>query len=141
MTSEKLPAKSISRDIATTIEPGGGLVARGLAAIRSKKSLQPIDKTNQEELFESAVAAGKRKETSQAIRLELLAANQGHARSQEFLGALYSLCPEDSILDYVSSYKWYQLASEYIGGTNHSIKKMMPKNSSISAKLILTAKA
>jgi hypothetical protein len=118
-SDDNLPAKSKSGDIATTIERGGGLVARGLAAIRTKKSLQPIDKTNPEELFADAVAAGKRKETAQAIRLALLAANQGHARSQEFLGALYSLCPEDSIRDYVSSYKWYQLSSEYIKGTDY----------------------
>ena len=118
-SDDNLPAKSKSRDVATATERGGGLVARGLAAIRSKKSLQPIDKTNPEELFADAVAAGKRKETAQAIRLALLAANQGHARSQEFLGALYSLCPEDSIRDYVSSYKWYQLSSEYVKGTDY----------------------
>ena len=114
-TNDHLPAKSTSRDVATT-EQSGGLLARGLAAIRSKK---PIDKTDPEELFADAVAAGKRKETAEAIRLALLAANQGHARSQEFLGALYSLCPEDSIRDYVLAYKWYHLASEHLVGTDY----------------------
>ncbi len=116
---DNLPAKSKSQDVATTPERGGGLVARGLVAIRSKKSLQPTDKTNPEELFADAVAAGKRKETAEAIRLALLAANQGHARSQEFLGAMYSLCAENNIRDYVSSYKWYQIASEHLVGTDY----------------------
>jgi TPR repeat protein len=105
--------------VVTTTEQGGGLVARGLAAIRSKKSPQPFDKTDPEELFADAVAAGKRKQTAEAIRLATAAANQGHARSQEFLGALYSLCPEDSIRDYVLAYKWYHLASEHLPGTDY----------------------
>jgi hypothetical protein len=83
--NENLPAKSASRDVAATTEQSGGLVTRGLAAIRSEKSLQPIDKTDPEELFADAVLAGKRKETAEAIRLALQAANQGHAKSLEFL--------------------------------------------------------
>jgi hypothetical protein len=115
-TKDNLPAISTSRDVVTPTDQSEGLVARGLAAIRSRKT---IDKTDPEELFADAVAAGKRKETAEAIRLALLAANQGHARSQEFLGALYSLCPEDRIRNYVFSYKWYHLASEHLVGTDY----------------------
>ena len=120
MTSDNLPTKTKSRDAVTTAEQGGSLVARGLAAIRTKKSLQPIEPTDPEALFANAVAAGKRQQTIEAIRLATMAANQGHARSQEFLGALYSLSPEDNIRDYVSSFKWYQLASEHIKNTDYS---------------------
>ena len=118
-SNDNLPAKSKSRDVAAA-EQGGGLVARGLAAIRSKKLVQPFDKIDLEQLFADAVAAGKRKDTAELIRLALLAANQGHARSQELLGALYSQCPEDNIRNYVASYMWYQLASEHIDGTDFS---------------------
>jgi len=120
VTSDKLPAKLKSRDVVPTTEQGGGLVARGLAAIRTKKWLQSVEQTDPDALFADAVAAGKRQQTIEAIRLASMAANQGHARSQEFLGALYSLCPEDNIRDYVSSFKWYQLASEHIKGTDYS---------------------
>jgi TPR repeat protein len=115
---DNLPAKTKSQDVVTTTERGGGLVARGLAAIRSKKSLQPTDKTSPEELFADAVAAGKRKDWAEAIRLALLAANNGHVRSQEYLGSLYSMS-DDRNRDYVSAYKWYQIASENLAGTDY----------------------
>jgi len=115
---DNLPAKSKSQDVVTTAERGGGLVARWLAIIRSKKSLRPIDRTNPEELYAAAVAAGKRKEWAEAIQFALIAANKGHVRSQEHLGALYSLS-DDRNRDYVSAYKWYQIASENLAGTDY----------------------
>ncbi len=53
-TNDNLPEKTTSRDVATTTEPTGGLVARGLAAIRSRKSPQAIAKTDPEEFLADA---------------------------------------------------------------------------------------
>jgi TPR repeat protein len=106
----------------------GTLMARGLAAIRTRSSF-PVglpakaeDQGPAEEYcplyFDDAVDAWKRRDTVEAIENALAAADLGHSRAQELLGAIYSLCPESNIRDYVRAYVWYSLAIEHMAGTD-----------------------
>jgi len=95
------------------------LLTRGMEAITGwQLELTRVD-ADPEKLFNNAVAAGKRGETTEAIKLATIAADQGHARAQELLGALYSLCAEDDIRDYTQAYVWYDLAAEHLVDTDY----------------------
>lgn len=117
---DNLPATTTARDMPPVVpSQSGSLMARGLAAINARLSASVSISVDPEEQFDAAAAAWKRRHTTEAIRLATMAAEQGHHRAQELLGAIYSLCPEDRIRNYVQAYVWYHVAIEHMAGTDY----------------------
>ena len=86
-------------------------MARGLAAIRARPPAPvPLRVAPEEQAdadvpfgewwcnlrFDDAVDAWKRRDTADAIELATEAAQGGHHRAQELLGAIYALCSADN---------------------------------------------